>query len=131
MGIVISILLAAVSLVVSAIVFLLSRFDILNSFLASLLFYMLTWKNDWSSGTHWLLFFIITAVVMVLQHQFKVMRIVFGIFSSLTIAFLGYEWMSYDSVRTQYFVTAICFTVAGLLNISSWGVIFNEKMSVL
>ena len=130
MGIVISILLAVVSLIISAIMFLISRFDILNSLLTGLLVFMLTCKNEWSNGTNWLIFLIVVAIAMLLQHRFKIMRIVFGVFSSLIVAFLGYEWMAYDSIRTQYLVTAICFTVAGLLNISSWGIIMDRKMSI-
>lgn len=66
--------------VLSCLLFLLRRFDVLSSGLASLLFYMLTYTREWHVAVYITVAFVIFIASMILQHAFLAGRIIFTIF---------------------------------------------------
>jgi uncharacterized membrane protein YjjP (DUF1212 family) len=74
--------------VLSCLIFLLRRFDVLSSGLASLLFYMLTYTREWHVAIYITVAFVIFIASMILQHAFLAGRIIFTIFVSIAVAII-------------------------------------------
>ena len=93
--------------VLSCLIFLLRRFDVLSSGLASLLVYITV-------------AFVIFIASMILQHAFLAGRIIFTIFVSIAVAIIGAGWKAYDTEIQRNTVMVICFTVTVILGLISW-----------
>ena len=106
--------------VLSCLIFLLRRFDVLSSGLASLLFYMLTYTREWHVAVYITVAFVIFIASMILQHAFLVGRIIFTIFVSIAVAIIGAGWKAYDTEIQRNTVMVICFTVTVILGLISW-----------
>ena len=76
--------------VLSCLLFLLRRFDVLSSGLASLLFYMLTYTREWHVAIY------------------------------IAVAIIGAGWKAYDTEIQRNTVMVICFTVTVILGLISW-----------
>ena len=83
--------------VLSCLIFLLRRFDVLSSGLASLLFYTLTYTREWHVAVYITVAFVIFIASMILQHAFLAGRIIFTIFVSIAVAIIGAGWKAYDT----------------------------------
>lgn len=106
--------------VLSCLLFLLRRFDVLSSGLASLLFYMLTYTREWHVAVYITVAFVIFIVSMILQHAFLAGRIIFTIFVSMAVAIIGAGWKAYDTEIQRNTVMIICFAVTVILGLISW-----------
>lgn len=106
--------------VLSCLLFLLRRFDVLSSGLASLLFYMLTYTGEWHVAVYITVAFVIFIASMILQHAFLAGRIIFTIFVSIAVAIIGAGWKAYDTEIQRNTVMVICFTVTVILGLISW-----------
>lgn len=106
--------------VLSCLLFLLRRFDVLSSGLASLLFYMLTYTREWHVAVYITVAFVIFIASMILQHAFLAGRIIFTIFVSMAVAIIGAGWKAYDTEIQRNTVMVICFTVTVILGLISW-----------
>ena len=106
--------------VLSCLLFLLRRFDVLSSGLASLLFYMLTYTGEWHVAVYITVAFVIFIASMILQHAFLAGRIIFTIFVSITVAIIGAGWKAYDTEIQRNTVMVICFAVTVILGLISW-----------
>lgn len=106
--------------VLSCLIFLLRRFDVLSSGLASLLFYMLTYTREWHVAVYITVAFVIFIASMILQHAFLAGRIIFTIFVSIAVAIIGAGWKAYDTEIQRNTVMVICFTVTVILGLISW-----------
>ena len=96
-----------IGIVLSAIMFLISRFDILSSALMALAGYILTYKQGWNNAVYIIGAIIIFGISLILQHTFFAARII-GC------------WKTYDTESQRNMVMLICFGVTALLGIISW-----------
>lgn len=98
-----------IGIVFSAILFLISRFDILSSALMALVGYILTYKQEWNNAVYIIGAIIIFSMSMILQHTFVVARIVYTVFVCVIVALLGGCWKTYDTESQRNMVMLICF----------------------
>ena len=82
--------------VLSCLLFLLRRFDVLT------------------------VAFVIFIASMILQHAFLAGRIIFTIFVSMAVAIIGAGWKAYDTEIQRNTVMVICFAVTVILGLISW-----------
>ena len=75
--------------VLSCALFLVRRFDILSSGLASLLFYMLTYTREWNKVIYIVGALTIFIVSMILQYVFVVAKIIYTVFVCIAAALIG------------------------------------------
>ncbi len=113
------------STVLSGLVFITVRFDILSSLMLALLLYLLTCKNGWNKPVYIIGVIAIIAISMLLHHFFKVFRIIYGIFLCIVASLLGPVFIGYDSNEKMYMIMAICFGVTAVWGFISWR--FIEK----
>lgn len=106
--------------VIACVLFLVSRFDVLSSGLASLLFYMLTYTLEWNKTIYIVVAIAIFLVSMILQHTFVVARIIYTVFVCVVVALLGGCWKTYDTETQRNKVMIICFVVSAVLGLVSW-----------
>lgn len=124
MALVFSIFLSIAMFVVTAVVnvglFLIRRFDVTNSLLVSGAVQLVTIHNPISTGIRWVIFIGIVLVSFVLQHSFKVFRVIFALASVFATCFLAYAWKHYDSAHDQNMAMLISSVIVAALNIISW-----------
>lgn len=124
MALVFSIFLSIVMFVVTAVVnvglFLIRRFDVTNSLLVSGVVQLVTIHNPISTGIRWVMFIGIVLVSFVLQHSFKVFRVIFAVASIFAACFIAYAWKHYDSVHDQNIAMLISSVIVAALNLISW-----------
>src|SRR5574344_175570 len=70
-----------ISTILSGLLFLIGRIDILSSSLLGLLFFLLTYRYEWSMSVYIIGILAIFAISMILQHFIKVFRIIYGLFT--------------------------------------------------
>ena len=99
--------------------FLIQRFYIVNSALVGLLSFMLTYKHGWEKSTYWLIFLVIFIGSIAIQYASKIARIVYGIFTCLVAAFIGYECKVDASTSSRIVSVAIWVLIVGFLNVLS------------
>ena len=109
-----------IGIVLSAIMFLISRFDILSSALMALAVYILTYKQGWNNAVYIIGAIIIFGISLILQHTFFAARIIYTLFVCVIVALLGGCWKTYDTESQRNMVMLICFGVTALLGIISW-----------
>lgn len=107
-------------IVLSVLVFIVSRMDLLSSTILGLLFYMLAYQNGWDKSVYVISVIAIIAVSMLLQHFLKVFQIVYGLFTCVVAALLGPIIIGYDSEARMYLIMVICFGVTALYRFVSW-----------
>lgn len=109
--------------------FLATRFYIVNSAIVGLFSFMLTYKRGWESQTYWLLFMSVFIGSIAIQYASKIARLIYGIFTCLIAAFIGYE-CKVDGTRSAQLVSvAIWVLIVGFLNvISCTGIKMNKAM---
>lgn len=115
------------SLLLSGILFLITRFDIVCSSVLALLVYLLTYKNGWDTKVYIIGALVIIAVSMLLQHFVKVFRILYGIFGCVIASLLGPILIGYDSSAKMYMLMAVSFGVTALWGFLSWKYIASRK----
>lgn len=109
-----------VGAVLSCVLFLVRRFDILSSGLTSLLFYMLTYTQGWNKVIYIVDVLSIFIVSMILQYVFVVAKIIYTMFVCIVVALMGGCWKTYDSEMQRNVIMIICFAVTGILGAVSW-----------
>ncbi len=112
----------AIFLVGSVVLFLITRFDILSSALLSLFLFLLTYQFGWATWIYIAGAAVIFGGAMLLQHLFKVARVLFVLFTCFWVAIIGGMWKEYDTQAMKYMVMAICAGVTALLGWISWEV---------
>lgn len=115
-----------VATILSGLLFLIARFDILCSSLLALLIYLLTYKYEWNTPIYIIGAIVIFAVSMLLQHFLKGFRIIYGIFACVVTSLLGSAFIGYDSNVKMYLTMAVCFGVTALWGIISWRCIIKK-----
>lgn len=75
-----------ISTIISGLLFLIARIDILSSSLLGLLFYLLTYRFEWNEPVYIIGVIAIVLVSMMLQHLFTVFRILYGIFNCVAVS---------------------------------------------
>ncbi len=115
-----------VGTVLSGLIFLIARIDLFSSVILALLFYMLTYKFEWTVQVYIISVIAIVVVSMLLQHKFKVARIVYGIFTCIIASIMGPILIGYDSEVRLYVTMAICFGVTVIWEFFSWKSIINK-----
>lgn len=112
--------------ILGGLLFLISRIDLFSSGILALLFYMLTYKNGWTAQIYIIAAIAIVVVSMLLQHKFKVARIMYGIFTCIIASIIGPICIGYDSEVRLYVTIAICFGITVIWEFLSWKFILNK-----
>ena len=115
-----------ISTIISGLLFLIARIDILSSSLLGLLFFLLTYRYEWSMPVYIIGILTIFAVSMMLQHFIKVFRIIYGLFTSVAVSLLVSAFIGCSSEANMYMGMAICFMVTAVWTIISWKCIINK-----
>ena len=115
-----------ISTILSGLLFLIGRIDILSSSLLGLLFFLLTYSYEWSMSVYIIGILAIFAISMILQHFIKVFRIIYGLFTSVAVSLLGSAFIGCSSEANMYKSMAICFGVTAVWTIISWKCIINK-----
>ena len=115
-----------ISTIISGLLFLIARIDILSSSLLGLLFFLLTYRYEWSMPVYIIGILTIFAVSMMLQHFIKVFRIIYGLFTSVAVSLLVSAFIGCSSEANMYKGMAICFMVTAVWTIISWKCIINK-----
>lgn len=115
-----------ISTIISGLLFLIARIDILSSSLLGLLFYLLTYRFEWNEPVYIIGVIAIVSVSMMLQHIFKVFRILYGIFTCVAVSLFVSAFIGYSTDTNMYKTMAICFGVAALWTTISWKCIINK-----
>ena len=115
-----------ISIILSGLLFLIGRIDILSSSLLGLLFFLLTYRYEWSMSVYIIGILAIFAISMILQHFIKVFRIIYGLFTSVAVSLLASAFIGCSSEANMYKGMAICFMVTAVWTIISWKCIINK-----
>ena len=115
-----------ISTILSGLLFLIGRIDILSSSLLGLLFFLLTYSYEWSMSVYIIGILAIFAISMILQHFIKVFRIIYGLFTSVAVSLLVSAFIGCSSEANMYKGMAICFSVTAVWTIISWKCIINK-----
>ena len=115
-----------ISTIMSGLLFLIARIDILSSSLLGLLFFLLTYRYEWSMSVYIIGILAIFAISMILQHFIKVFRIIYGLFTSVAVSLLVSAFIGCSSEANMYKAMAICFMVTAVWTIISWKCIINK-----
>ena len=115
-----------ISTILSGLLFLIGRIDILSSSLLGLLFFLLTYSYEWSMSVYIIGILAIFAISMMLQHFIKVFRIIYGLFTSVAVSLLASAFIGCSSEVNMYKAMAISFSVTAVWTIISWKCIINK-----
>ena len=115
-----------ISTILSGLLFLIGRIDILSASLLGLLFFLLTYSYEWSMSVYIIGILAIFAISMILQHFIKVFRIIYGLFTSVAVSLLVSAFIGCSSEANMYKGMAICFMVTAVWTIISWKCIINK-----
>lgn len=115
-----------ISTILSGLLFLIARIDILSSSVLGLLFFLLTYRYEWSMPVYIIGIVAIFTVSMMLQHFIKVFRIIYGLFTSVAVSLLASDFIGCSSEVNMYKAMAICFGVTAVWTIISWKCIINK-----
>ena len=115
-----------ISTVISGLLFLIARIDILSSSLLGLLFYLLTYRFEWNEPVYIIGVIAIVSVSMMLQHIFKVFRILYGIFTCVAVSLFVSVFIGYSTDANMYKTMAICFVVTAVWTTISWKCIIRK-----
>ena len=115
-----------ISTILSGLLFLIARIDILSSSVLGLLFFLLTYRYEWSMPVYIIGILAIFTVSMMLQHFIKVFRIIYGLFTSVAVSLLASAFIGCSSEVNMYKAMAICFGVTAVWTIISWKCIINK-----
>lgn len=106
--------------ILTALVFIISRIDLLSSIILGVLCYFLTYKNGWPKSVYIIGVVVIIVVSMILQHKLNVFKFIYGAFTCVVASILGPILIGYDSDVRMYTIMAICFAVTGVWGFLSW-----------
>ena len=115
-----------ISTIISGLLFLIARIDILSSSLLGLLFYLLTYRFEWNKPVYIIGVIAIVLVSMMLQHLFTVFRILYGIFTCIAVSLFISAFIGYSTDANMYKSMAICFGVTAVWTTISWKCIINK-----
>ena len=115
-----------ISTILSGLLFLIGRIDILSSSLLGLLFFLLTYRYEWSMSVYIIGILAIFAISMILQHFIKVFRIIYGLFTSVAVSLLASAFIGCSSEANMYKAMATCCGVTAVWTIISWNCIINK-----
>ena len=115
-----------ISTIISGLIFLIARIDILSSSLLGLLFYLLTYRFEWNEPVYIIGVIAIVSVSMMLQHIFKVFRILYGVFTCVAVSLFVSVFIGYSTDSNMYKTMAICFVVTAVWTTISWKCIIRK-----
>lgn len=115
-----------VATIMSGILFLIGRMDILSSALLALICYLLTYTFEWHALVYIIGAIAIIGVSVLLQRYLKIFRIIYAIFTCVAISFLVLMFKGYDSEKEMYMIFTISFIVTAVWEFISWKTIINK-----
>ncbi|SDB44750.1 hypothetical protein SAMN02910298_02220 [Pseudobutyrivibrio sp. YE44] len=105
---------------VSIVLFLLGHFYIVNGIMAGFIPFIMLCNAGYSTGLCWGIYGLIILVAVVLQLNFKVARVIFGIFSCFVVSVFVYDANKELAMKTQVLYIIIGIIITGLLNIAGY-----------
>jgi cobalamin biosynthesis protein CobD/CbiB len=115
-----------ISTIISGLLFLIARIDILSSSLLGLLFYLLTYRFEWNKPVYFIGVILTILVSMMLQHIFKVFRILYGIFTCVAVSLFASALIGRSTDANMYKTMVICFVVTAVWTAISWKCIIRK-----
>ena len=115
-----------IATILSGVLFLIARFDLLSSSLLALLFYILTYRQGWDKPVYIVGAIAIIAISMALQHFVKIFRVIYVLFASVVLSIMGPVFIGYDSPGKMYLIMAVCFGVSAIWGFISWRCIIKK-----
>ena len=112
--------------VIAVLFFLVSRFDILSSGIAALVFYICTYHQKWNGRIYIVAIIGIFSVSMLLQYRYKLFRILYLLLTCGCFAVLGTVIIGYDTEVGMYLVMGGCVLATVFLGVVSWSMIMRE-----
>lgn len=104
----------------SIVLFLLGHFYIVNGLMVGFVPFLLLSNAGYSSGICWAVYGVIILIAVVLQLNFKVARIVFGVFSCAVVAFFVWDANKELAIKTHVLYMVIGVVITGLLNVAGY-----------
>lgn len=115
-----------IAIILSGILFLIARYDLLSSSLLALLLYILTYRQGWDKPVYIVGAIVIIAISMALQHFVKIFRVIYVLFASVVVSIMGPVLIGYDSPEKMYLIMAVCFGVSAIWGFISWRCIIKK-----
>lgn len=103
----------------SIVLFLLGHFYIVNGLMVGFVPFLLLSNAGYSSGICWAVYGAIILIAVVLQLNFKVARIVFGVFSCAVVTFFIWDANKELAMKTQVLYMIVGIVITALLNLAS------------
>ena len=105
---------------ISIVLFLLGHFYIVNGLIVGFLPFLMMISAGYSEAVCWGVYGLIILVSVVLQLNFKVARIVFGIISCGVVSLFIWDKYKDVALKTQLMYIGIGIVITGLLNIAGY-----------
>ena len=115
-----------IAIILSGILFLIARYDLLSSSLLALLLYILTYRQGWDKPVYIVGAIVIIAISMALQHFVKIFRVIYVLFASVVLSIMGPVFIGYDSPEKMYLIMTVCFVVSAIWGFISWRCIIKK-----
>ena len=127
----IRLILFVISMHIKAICFLIKHFDLTNSLFTSFAVWILTDKIKMPIGVRIALLVLIAVTSFLLQHFFKLARIVFAIIGSFMTGALIYALFDGNGKFSAYIPMTIAMVIAGIVNAIGWWIKIEDKPEVV
>ena len=105
---------------ISIVLFLLGHFYIVNGLIVGFLPFLMMISAGYSEAVCWSVYGLIILVSVVLQLNFKVARIVFGIISCGVVSLFIWDRYKEVALKTQIIYIGIGVVITGLLNFAGY-----------
>lgn len=118
--------LGLITTVLTGLLYLIGRIDLLSSSLLALLCYILTYKQGWDKPVYIIGAIAIIMISMALQHFVKVLRVIYVLFTGVIASIMGPVFIGYESPAKMYITMAVCFGVTVIWGFISWRCIIEK-----
>lgn len=115
-----------VTTILTGLLYLIGRIDLLSSSLLALLCYILTYKQGWDKPVYIVGAIAIIVISMALQHFVKVFRVIYVLFTGVIASIMGPVFIGYESPAKMYLTMAVCFGVSAIWGFISWRCIIEK-----
>ncbi|WP_405373200.1 hypothetical protein [Pseudobutyrivibrio sp.] len=105
---------------ISIVLFLLGHFYIVNGLMVGFLPFLMMTSAGYSEAVCWGVYGLIILISVILQLNFKVARIVFGVISCGVVSLFIWDKYKDVAVKTQLIYIGIGIVITGLLNIAGY-----------
>ncbi|WP_022765356.1 hypothetical protein [Butyrivibrio sp. XPD2006] len=99
---------------------LITRLDLLNSLMAGAVPIFLTRNMGLDEKTSWIIFGVAALVAFILQHMFKIGKILLGIWGCVAVGILCYLFRDSSPYTTRIITAGVGMVIAVVMNFGFW-----------